>query len=252
MTGELAELRATIALGCRILAATDTTTAMLGHVSLRLDEDRVLVRCRGPRERGLLFTEAADIRIVGLDDSGEVGGEVGDDYRLPNEFPIHAEVLRARPEVRSVVHAHPRSAVVADLAGLGLRPVFGAFDIPAFRLAVEGLPVHPYRGLVRTAQSGRALATTLGGASACVIRGHGVVTVGDGVVQAVVRALAVDELARLTLRIAHAGGSPDEVPQADREDLPDLGAGFNEQARWRHELAVLEHRGLADVAAGPN
>lgn len=246
MIAELDDLRATIALGCRVLAATGTTTALLGHISVRLDDGRVLVRCRGPHERGLLFTETADIRVVGLDDSGDVG----EGFRLPNEFPIHAEVLRARPEVCSVVHAHPRSAVVANLAGLALRPVFGAFDIPAFRLAAEGVPVHPHSGLVRSARSGRAVATTLGSAPACLLRGHGIVTVGDGAVQAVVRALAVEELARVTLLVAQAGGSPDEVPPVDREDLPDLGAAFNEQARWRHEVALLEHRGLAGVAAG--
>lgn len=240
---ELDELRRQVALGCRILAATDTTTPLLGHVSVRLDDGRVLVRCRGPRERGLLFTEAADIRVVGLDDSGEVG----EGYRLPNEYPIHAEILRARPEVGSVVHAHPRSAVVADLAGIALRPVFGAFDIPAYRLAAEGVPVYPRRGLVRTPAAGRELAGALDDGAVCVLRGHGVVTVGDGPVQSVVRALALDELARMTVRIAELGGRPDDVPAEDREDLPDLGAAFNEQALWLHHVGRLALDGLATV-----
>lgn len=241
---DLDELRREVALGCRILAATDTTTPLLGHISVRLDDGRVLVRCRGPRERGLLFTEAADVRVVGGDDAGDAG----DGYRLPNEFPIHAEILRARPEVSSVVHAHPRSVVVADLAGLELRPVFGAFDIPAYRLAAEGIPVHPRRGLVRTADAGRALVASMGDSQVCVLRGHGVAVVGDGVVQAVVRTLALDELARMTVRIAELGGRPDDVPAGDREDLPDLGAAFNEQALWRHHLERLRRHGLADVA----
>lgn len=243
----LGELRAQIALGCRILAATATTTPLLGHISVRLPDGRVLVRCRGPRERGLLFTEAADVRVVSLDDSGEVG----DGYRLPNEFPIHAEILRARADVTSVVHAHPRSVVVADLAGLTLRPVFGAFDIPAYRLAANGIPVYPRRGLVRTADTGRALAASLGGATVCLLRGHGVVSVGDGVVQAVTRTLALDELARMTVEIAAIGGRPDDVPAEDHEDLPDLGGAFNEQALWRHHLGLLERRGLTPPAGTP-
>ncbi|WP_411085136.1 hypothetical protein [Streptomyces sp. 061-3] len=36
---------------------------------------------------GLLFTTADDVRVVGLDDSGEVG----DGCRLPDEYPIHTD-----------------------------------------------------------------------------------------------------------------------------------------------------------------
>lgn len=240
---EVFELRRTIALGCRILAFTGATTPILGHVSLRLPDDRVLMRCRGPQERGLLFTTVEDIRVVDLDDSGDVG----EGYRLPNEYPIHAEVLRARPDVASVVHAHPVNAVVAALAERPLRPIIGAFNIPAFRMAADGIPVWPHRGLVRTARSGRSLAAALGDGAACLLLGHGVVTVGDNPVQAVLRALDIDELARVTVAVAGLGGEPGDVPERDRADLPDLGSAFNEQVVWRYHLGALALRGLDDV-----
>jgi len=242
---ELLELRRTVALGCRILAATGATTPILGHVSVRMPGggDRVLVRCRGPRERGLLFTEADDIRLVGLDDNGDVG----EGYRLPNEYPIHAEILRARPDVDSVVHAHPVNAVVAALADRPLRPIVGAFNIPAFRMAADGIPVWPHRGLVRTSAAGRSLAAALGDGAACLLLGHGVVTVGSNPVQAVLRALDIDELARVTVAVAGLGGQPDDVPEEDRGDLPDLGSAFNEQVVWRYHVGSLALRGLDDV-----
>jgi ribulose-5-phosphate 4-epimerase/fuculose-1-phosphate aldolase len=240
---DLLELRRTIALGCRILAVTGATTPILGHLSLRLPDGRVLVRCRGPRERGLLFTEVDDIRAVGLDDSGEVG----EGYKLPNEYPIHAEILRARPDVSSVVHAHPTAAVVAGLAETPLRPVVGAFNIPAFQMAAAGIPVWPHRGLVRTAEAGRSLAAALGDGAACLLLGHGVVTVGETPEEAVVRALDLDELARVTVAVAGLGGRPDDVPEEDRVDLPDLGAAFFASTVWRYHLGNLELRGLADV-----
>ena len=249
MTGpdELAALRRTVALGCRILAFTGATTPILGHLSHRLEDGRVLVRCRGPRERGLLFTEAEDVRVVGLDDSGDAGGDLGDGYRLPTEFPIHAEILRARPDVVSVVHAHPAAAVVAGLAGTELRPVTGAFNIPAYRLAAAGIPTWPHAGLVRTREAGESLAAALGDRDACLLLGHGVVTTGDGPVQAVLRALDLDELARIAIAVAGLGARPAEVTEADRVDLPDLGAELNEQALWRHHVAQLDRHRLADV-----
>ncbi|MEU6325309.1 hypothetical protein [Streptomyces sp. NPDC047009] len=47
---DLDELRRQVALGCRVLAATDTTTPLLGHVSVRLVDRHMLVRCRRPQE----------------------------------------------------------------------------------------------------------------------------------------------------------------------------------------------------------
>lgn len=240
---QLLELRRTIALGCRILAFTGATTPILGHVSLRLPDGRVLMRCRGPQERGLLFTTADDIRLVDLDDSGDVG----EGYRLPNEYPIHAEILRARPDVASVVHAHPVNTVITALADRPLRPVVGAFNIPAYRMADEGIPTWPHAGLVRTAEAGRSLAATLGDGAACLLLGHGVVTVGDNPVQAVLRALDIDELARVTVGVAALGGTPADVAEQDRVDLPDLGAAFNEQVMWRYHVSTLGLRGLAEV-----
>jgi ribulose-5-phosphate 4-epimerase/fuculose-1-phosphate aldolase len=239
------ELRRTVALGCRILAATGATTPILGHVSVRLpgEPDRVLVRCRGPRERGLLFTEVDDIRVVGLDDSGDAG----EGYRLPNEYPIHAEILRARSDIESVVHAHPVNAVVAALADRPLHPIVGAFNIPAYRMAADGIPVWPHRGLVRTAEAGRSLAAALGDGAACLLLGHGVVTVGGNPVQAVLRALDIDELARVTVAVAALGGEPGVVPEQDLVDLPDLGSAFNEQVVWRYHTGALALRGLDDV-----
>jgi ribulose-5-phosphate 4-epimerase/fuculose-1-phosphate aldolase len=240
---ELTELRREIALACRMIASSDLTTPVLGHVSVRLDESHVLVRCRGEGERGLLFTTAEDIRVATLDDAGDVGGG----YRLPNEFPIHAELLRTRPELGSVLHAHPRSALLAGLADVELRPVFGAFDIPAFRLAEEGVPVHEHRGLVRTPAEGRALAATVGARSVGLLRGHGVVAVGVDVPQVMARLLALDELLSVSVDLMRLCARPEEVSERDRADLPDLGAAFNERAVWRYQLGLLERQGLLDV-----
>src|SRR5262245_57902480 len=67
---EVDEIRRTVALGCRILANRGLSDDVLGHISMRIDHDHMLVRCRGPQERGLLFTEPDDIRLVSFD--GEV------------------------------------------------------------------------------------------------------------------------------------------------------------------------------------
>ncbi len=46
---DLAGLRRTVALACRILAYRGLAEDVLGHVSVRVGADRMLVRCRGPQ-----------------------------------------------------------------------------------------------------------------------------------------------------------------------------------------------------------
>ena len=232
--------RRDLALACRVLAHRRLVDDVLGHVSLRVDDDRMLVRCRGPHERGLRFTDPADIRLVGIDDGRVIDG---DGWRPPAELPIHTEVLRARRDVRAVVHAHPRAVVALSLAELPLQPIVGAFDIPALRLAEAGIATYWRSVLVHRADLGRELVGALGTADACVMIGHGLVTVGATVAGAVLRALAVDSLARMALDVVHAGGRLRPIPERDRAELPDLGSAFNEELLWRHHLACLDADG---------
>ena len=239
---EVPELRRCVAQACRILALQGLAEDVLGHVSVRTGAAGLLVRCRGPAERGLLFTTPADVHQVPLDDSPIV---LPDGYAVPSELPIHTELLRRRPEVQAVVHAHPPAVITADLAGLALRPIVGAYNIPATRLALGGVPVYPRGVLIRRAELAAEMAAAMGDAPACVLRGHGVTTTGASVAQAVLSAINLESLARIMLGVARAGGQPTDLPDEDIAELPDLGATLNEQYLWQHHLARLEHAGLA-------
>ncbi|HTI78209.1 MAG TPA: class II aldolase/adducin family protein [Mycobacterium sp.] len=237
----MSDLQTTVAMACRMLAQQGLAADVLGHVSARLDEQRILLRCRGTEDRGLLFTVADDIHVVDLDGRGDLDGG----YAVPNEFHIHTEIFRVRPEVQAVVHAHPREVMVADLAGVRLRQVFGAYNIPASRLASQDVPVYPRSVLVRTPQLGRAVAAAIGDHGACILRGHGIVTTGESVEQATLRALDLAELSRISTEVALLGGRPQVLPDDDMRELPDLGSSFNDLSRWRHYAGRLALAGLA-------
>ena len=191
----MATTRRNVALACRILAFQGLAEDILGHVSARVDGDRILIRCRGPRERGLLFTQPADIRLIDLSSDQRSDGK----YSVPNEFPIHTELLRAHPEINAVVHAHPPAIVAADLAGIPLVPMIGAFNIPAALMAAAGIPVFGRSVLIQTQELAHDMVDAMRGREICVLRGHGITTAGGTVQQAV---------ARPQPRLARADGLP--------------------------------------------
>ncbi|WP_326566196.1 class II aldolase/adducin family protein [Amycolatopsis rhabdoformis] len=236
---EFPDERQLISDACRVLAARGLAEGFLGHVSLRVGENRVLVRCRGQRERGLAWTTPEDIRLVDFDGAAAAPGEL-DGWSVPNELPLHTEVLRSEPAVAAVVHAHPPAVVAADLAGLAIRPIVGAYDIPGAKLATGGVPVYPRGVLVRNRVLAKEMVAAMAGRPVVLLRGHGLTSSGGSVQEAVLRALSVDTIARMALTVVGAGGQLVDLPPEDLAELPDLGPAFNEGVAWRHELARLE------------
>ena len=243
MMNDYVDERMLVANACRVLAVRGLVDDILGHVSLRVDDDTVLVRARGPQERGLRFTTADDILAVPLVGSVELAGG----YRAPNELPLHLELLRRSPSARSVVHAHPPAVVAFSLTGRTLLPIVGAFNIPALRMARDGIPVHPSSALIRNHARAAAMADDFGVRPVGILRGHGLTAVGESVPQAVIRAINVDSLARVHLAVLQAGAEPTPIDDDDLVDLPDLGDAFNDGHLWRFLLQELaEQRLLLD------
>jgi 3,4-dihydroxyphthalate decarboxylase len=235
---ELRTRRELVAHACRVMAGRGLADGILGHISLRIDDRRLLIRCRGPQERGLGYTTPDDVRLVDFDGAEGAPGEL-DGYSPPNELPLHTELLRQRPEIDAVLHAHPPDVVAADLAGISIRPIVGAFDIPGTRLAAGGVPVHPRGVLIRHRRLAGEMVRSMADRPVVVLRAHGVTSAAATVEQAVLQAISVDGLARLSLRIVSAGGTLLDLPETDMAELPDLGTGFNTGTAWRHELARL-------------
>jgi ribulose-5-phosphate 4-epimerase/fuculose-1-phosphate aldolase len=233
--------RERVAVACRILGARRLVDGILGHVSVRVDDASVLIRCRGPHERGVARTTADDIRHVDLDGTPL---EAMDGWEVPKELPIHTRLLAKRPEMGAVVHAHPAAPLIAGLAGLEVRAVFGAYNIPAMRLALDGVPVYDRPILVTRNELADEMLAAMGDRRVCILRGHGITVAGESVEQATMTAVDLDELCSITVRLAELGASPPVIRADDLAELPDLGSSFNDALRWQ-ALA-------ADVDAAPD
>jgi ribulose-5-phosphate 4-epimerase/fuculose-1-phosphate aldolase len=241
VTDQLDQQRRLVAQGCRVAAARGLVDGILGHLSLRVDDDHLLIRCRSDADAGVAFTRPSDVRLIEFDGSAGTSGEL-DGYRVPNELPIHVETMLADSRHRAVAHLHPPAVVAADLAGIAIRPIYGAYDIPGAWLARRGVPVYKRAVLIRNSQLGKEMVAAMRGGPVVICRGHGITSAAPSVQEAVLQAISLDTLARMSLRVRAAGGTLRDIDDSDWDDLPDLGSGFNTEAAWRHEVVRLDRQ----------
>jgi len=237
--GSRAELRRTVALACRILAMQGLVKETTGHVSARLPgTDRMLIRARGRGESGLLFTRDEEIIETDFD-----GSDVARDAPLttPQELPIHGESYRARPDVGAVVHAHPPAILLCGITGVELRPIFGAYDPSALKLALDGIPIYPRSITLTRPELAQDMLACMAGGDVCVLRGHGITVLGRSVEEATIKAIKLETLARINW-LAHQSDVPpiSEQDQAVYRSLDRGGGGA--MAVWRSYVGMLETR----------
>lgn len=231
------ELRAKVATSCRILAAEGLVSGILGHVSARVADDELIVRCRGAQERGLALSDASDVWRLQLDGTPV---DLPEGFAPPNELPIHTELLRTRPDVGAVIHAHPPAALICALADLPPRAVFGAFNIPAMRMALDGVPVYRRPVLITRPELAAEMVDAMGTRPVCVLYGHGITVAATSVESATVMAINLNTLLAVTAELGRLGATPPTLDERDLAELPDLGSAFNDRLAWQALVAELE------------
>ncbi len=205
-------LRDTLVAAGRRLGARGLISAGEGNLSLRLADAELLITPAGLRKDELGPT---DLVVVGLD---ETSPEARGPRRPSSDLAIHRAVLRARPDVVAVAHAHVPASMALTLAGTAPDPA----ALPETAVLLPRLPVVPFGepGSQSLAAAVAAALTTgpepLPGA--VLLERHGAVAVGggpppDAVRQAVDRLELVDVLCRtwrdaLLVRAALSTGGP--------------------------------------------
>jgi L-ribulose-5-phosphate 4-epimerase len=179
----------------RALGAAGQSDMVWGHVSIRDPEGRGVWM----KASGWSFEELTPDRVVLVTPDGEV---LAGSERRHIEYPIHTEVLNARPDLNSVVHTHAPAAVS-----------FAALDQPLLAISHDGVEFAEPQiarftktgSLINSAELGKALAETIGDGVGCLIPQHGLVTVGPNPATAVMRALLLARACHVQLQAMAAG-----------------------------------------------
>ena len=152
-----------------------------GHISARFpDNPDLFLLARhslGPR------AVPEDFLIVDME--GRMLGGKGD---MPGEYPIHLDILRARPDVGSVIHYHGMYSTAFTTSQQTLKPIHLMGTI--FH---DGIPTYPDPRLVSTRERGLAVAKALGTHRAVLLQAHGAAIIGATIEEAIGGAFLFEE-----------------------------------------------------------
>jgi ribulose-5-phosphate 4-epimerase/fuculose-1-phosphate aldolase len=170
-----------------------------GLVGARIPETGNLLlnprEMRGTPGRHPGLMSASDMVVVDPD-----GKRVQGTNNPPSETPIFTGVFRARSDVGAVFHLHLQYATLFSTVGKPLVPI-GVTGAP---FGGE-VPVHPDPTLIQHPEQGVALASSLGGRLALVLRGHGAVIVGASIEEAFAASVMFEDNALRLFRASQIG-----------------------------------------------
>ncbi|WP_310628641.1 class II aldolase/adducin family protein [Limnohabitans sp.] len=166
-----------------------------GHVSIRVPGDPEHFYMK-PHSFGFDEITPENMVLCNLD-----GEKVGGTGRKHSEVYIHSEIYKSRPDVNSVIHAHPTYAVAFSATGKNLQPI----SQPSVAFA-DGLPYFDEAiDLIRTPELGLGVANSLGQCKAVLMRNHGVSVVGSTVEEATILLIMLENACQIQLAAMSAG-----------------------------------------------
>ncbi|MDX1499994.1 MAG: class II aldolase/adducin family protein, partial [Woeseiaceae bacterium] len=130
-----------------------------GHCSVRLDDGNILINT-GSSVRSALTPD--DFVVTGPDGSFDPAAPAP-----PKELALHVAVYRARPDVKAVVHGHPKWSTLLTSAGLDYRVTLAQGAL------LGDIPVFPSPRSVNNPAIGAEVADVLGAGRAALVRSHG-------------------------------------------------------------------------------
>jgi len=171
---------------CRRLAEAGLIAGQDGNVCVRQGTDRALATPAGLIKGDLSVDDLVEIDLQGKRIRG---------HRRPSsEIDMHLRILRARPDVGAVVHAHPPVATGFSVAG----EAFDACVLPELIFQVGWVPLVPY-GTPGTAELGEQLEPFIKDYDALLLANHGAVTMGATLTDARIRMESMEHAAKILL-----------------------------------------------------
>lgn len=226
MSSELDELKKILVAAHGILYMEGLHEYFQGHVSVRVPgKDEFLVPGKVHLDgRGLEDVTGKD--LLRFDLAGKkLEGKLAPVY----ELVIHSSVLSSRPDAKSVIHCHSPYSIMFSVSKQEVLPVtlFGSI----FHDGVPILDIGP--SMVVSQEHGKRLVETIGRKNAVLLKGHGVVTVGESIEHACVRAVMLEFNAKVQI-LSSSLGPPNPLNRDEAKAFCDKMWEANADQTWKY------------------
>mgnify|MGYP000944432002 CR=1 FL=1 len=173
-----------------------------GNITVRLGDKYLLTTPTGV-SKGFMTPDM----IIKADMQGK---QLSGHLKPSSELKMHLAVYEMRPDVKSVVHAHPPNATAFAVAGMPIhKPI-----MPEVVISLGWIPVARY-GTPSTDELPKALKDHLGCHDAILLENHGAITVGSDLFNAYYKMETIELAAQISIAAKMLGGareiSPDNV-----------------------------------------
>jgi len=203
-----------------------------GNITIRLDDRRILCTPTGV-SKGTMKPD--DLCICDMD-----GGLLEGSRSRTSEILMHLTIYRMRPDVRSVVHAHPPVATGFAVAG---RPLNLAL-VPEVIINLGCVPLAEY-GLPGTPELTRDMVQYIPHYDALLMGNHGAVAYGADLRKAFFNMETIEHFAQVSL-VAELLGGPRVLPRREVQKLYDSRGRYGVPSRTGPEpgapVVAEEHR----------
>ena len=181
-----------------------------GNFSVKLNDNEFLCTPTGV-SKGFMTPDY----ICKVDAEGNVL-QANKGFRPSSEIKMHMRVYKERPDVKSVVHAHPLYATTFAIAGIPLtQPI-----MPEAVIALGCVPIAKY-GTPSTVEIPDAVSEHLQYFDAVLLENHGALTYSDSLLNAYHKMESVEFYARLLWQTMQIGG-PQELNKEQVEKLYEI------------------------------
>ena len=177
-----------------------------GNISVKISDNEFLCTPTGV-SKGFMTPEY----ICKVDAKGNVIQANGN-FRPSSEIKMHMRVYQQRPDVKSVVHAHPIYATSFAIAGIPLtQPI-----MPEAVIALGCVPIAEY-GTPSTEEIPDAVEKYLPYFDAVLLANHGALSYSDSLLSAYHKMESLEFYAELLFKAKQLGGPKElTVPQVER------------------------------------
>lgn len=152
-----------------------------------------------------------------------------------SEIKMHLRVYKERPDVKSVVHAHPPVATAFAVANIPLDD----YILPEAILFLGPVPICDY-GTPSTMEIPDSLAPYLQTNDAFLLKNHGALTVGNSLIKAYFNMESLEYYAKITL-LTRLIGKKEEIPSDQLDKLVKLRKNFHVEGKHPGMVRYSDH-----------